>query len=284
MGISVKRCTALPELFQAVKASQPPYMYLAGGTDLMVLLKANLIPDSSWFDISDIPELHGIAVQDGSLVIGAGTPFDEIYTNSDVQKYAQALAEAAANVGGPQIRARGTIGGNIANGSPAADSLPALASLGAQVHLLSERGGRCVPIEGYALGNRRTVRAEDEIIHSISIPIRANIKGAWKALGARKAMAISKISLAVSAVLENGKFTYLRIGLGSVAATVKRAAEAEKVLLSGGWNCETLQEACRVIQTEISPIDDIRSTAEYRKAMSGILLGDAMQSLFGEAC
>ena len=284
MSISVQRCTALPELFQAVKASRPPYMYLAGGTDLMVLLKANLIPDSSWFDISDIPELHGIAVKDGSLVIGSGTPFDEIYTNQDVRKYANALAEAAANVGGPQIRARGTVGGNIANGSPAADSLPALASLGAQVNLLSERGARSVPIEGYALGNRRTVRAEDEIIYSVSIPIRAGIRGTWKALAARKALAISKISLAVSAVLEEGRFSYLRIGLGSVAATVRRAPEAEKILLEGGWKADVLREACRVIQTEINPIDDIRSTAEYRKAMSGVLLSDAMYSLFGEAC
>ena len=283
MSISVQRCTALPELFQAVKASRPPYMYLAGGTDLMVLLKANLIPDSSWFDISDIPELHGIAVKDGSLVIGSGTPFDEIYTNQDVRKYANALAEAAANVGGPQIRARGTVGGNIANGSPAADSLPALASLGAQVNLLSERGARSVPIEGYALGNRRTVRAEDEIIYSVSIPIRAGIRGTWKALAARKALAISKISLAVSAVLEEGRFSYLRIGLGSVAATVRRAPEASP-LTTVRWKADVLREACRVIQTEINPIDDIRSTAEYRKAMSGVLLSDAMYSLFGEAC
>ena len=283
MSISIQRCTSLPELFQAIEGIKPPIMYLAGGTDLMVLLKANLIPDSAWFDISDIPDIKGITVKDDMLVIGAATPFDEIYPDANVLKWAKALSEAASNVGGPQIRARGTIGGNIANGSPAADTLPALASLGAQVNLLSARGERSVPIEGYALGNRRTVREADEIISSVSIPIRAGIKGAWKALGARKALAISKISLAVSAVLEQGSFSYLRIGLGSVAATVRRAPQAEEVLLNGGWNRETLEEACRIIQTEISPLDDIRSTAEYRKAMSGVLLHDALISAFGEA-
>ena len=279
MNITINRCTSLEELFQAVKNAKPPLYFLNGGTDLMVLAKANLIPESTWFDISDIQALKGIKEEGDNLVIGAGVTHTELAESELVRRHALALAEAASNVGGPQIRNRGTIGGNLANGSPAADTSPALVSLGASAVLLSERGERTVLVEKYALGNRRTVREPDEIIARFIVPIRPGVKGHWKAMSQRKALSISKISMAVSCVLDGDKFSYLRIGLGSVAATVRRAEKAEAILLEGGWNEEVLAQACAALSAEINPISDVRSSAEYRKAMGGVMLGDIMHEM-----
>lgn len=275
MSIVVKRCTSLPDLFASIKGAELPIKYLAGGTDLMVELKEHPAINEAWFDISDIPELRGVRVEGNDLVIGAVTPFDEIHTHELVQKYASCLAEAAATVGSPQIRARGTIGGNVANGSPKADTPPALMSLGARVNIVSEQGMRTVEFDDFHLDCKVTVLAPGEIIHSLVVPMRQGVQSHWKAIATRKALAISKISLAASVVKEGDKFTYLRLGLGAAGAKVMRAPKAEEVLLKGGWNQETLAEAVRVIQTEVSP----RANAAYRKAMSGVLLADVMNEL-----
>ncbi len=282
MNIEVKRCTALADLFTTLEQVKPPVYYLAGGTDVMVWLHSDIIKEGSTIiDISDIPELHGISLQGDNLVIGAGVTHAELAESELVRRYATALAEAASNVGGPQIRNRGTIGGNIANGSPAADTMPSLLSLGATLRLVSAKGERMVEADKYPTGYRRSVLAEGEIIQSISIPVREGLVGHWKALAQRKALAISKLSLAVSAVRQGEGFSYLRIGMGSVAATAQRALKAEEVLLRGGYKPEVVAEACQAIVAEVNPISDVRSTAEYRKAMCGVVLGDLLTELFG---
>lgn len=275
MSIVVKRCTSLPELFAAIKGVDLPIRYLAGGTDLMVELKENPDLEEAWFDISDIPELKGVRVEGEDIIIGAVTPFDEIHTNEYVQKFAACLAEAAANVGSPQIRARGTIGGNVANGSPKADTPPALISLGAKVNIVSERGMRTVEFDDFHLDCKVTVLAPGEIIHSLSVPMRKGVQSHWKAIASRKALAISKLSLAASVVKEGDKFSYVRLGLGAAGAKVMRAPKTEALLMQGGWNPDTVAEAVRLIQTEVSP----RANAAYRKAMSGVLLGDVMNEM-----
>lgn len=280
MSIAVERHVSLASLFASMKEATPPFFLLAGGTDLMVLAKDGVLPEAAtWFDISDIPSLKGIVVDGDELVIGGGVTHSELAASPLIQSYAPALAQAAINVGSTQIRNRGTLAGNIANGSPAADTVPALFSLSAVVKLRSVRGLRAVKIEDYALAPRRTVRAQDELIESVSIPVRAGMRGSWLALAQRNALAISKISVAVSAVVQDEKFAYLRIAFGSVGPTVLRAPKAEAALMEHGLTATGIALACRVAQDEVKPISDIRSSAEYRRAMSGVILGDALEAI-----
>lgn len=277
--IKALRFTSINELMQALASLQPPVYFLAGGTDLMVWAKDDQVSTSVWIDISDIPELHGIRLENGELVIGGGVTHHELMRDRLVQQYAPALAQAAANVGSPQIRARGTIGGNVANGSPAADTVPALMSLEAVIELASPNGHRMVPMADFASGPRRTVRKFDEVIYAVHIPAVEGALGVWKALAQRKALAISKISVAVCARRVDGKLGQWRISFGSVGPTVLRAREAERILNTQGYGEEAVKLACAKAVDEVKPISDIRSTAEYRKAMSEVLLADAIAEL-----
>lgn len=272
MNITLHRPESLDDLLNQVAQAEPPLFYLAGGTDLLVYAKDDLIPPSTWFDVTAIPELKGIRVEDGQVVVGGATTHHDLMRSDVIRRYAPALVEGCWNIGGPQIRARGTVAGNISNASPAADTVPPLYTLGATLELASPRGRRTVAIEEFAQAPRKTVRQPDEVILAVRFPARANLTGAFLRLGQRKAQAISKVSVAVSAVREREGFSYLRIAYGAVAPTVIRTPRAEEVLLKGG----TVDEACRVVADEVFPITDLRSTADYRKAMAPVLLRRAL--------
>lgn len=284
MDIKIERFVSLSALMTGLAEHDfsTPYgqlYFLAGGTDLLVVAKAGLIKPSTWFEISDIPELKGIEVKDGRVVIGSGVTHREINRSEVIRQYAPALAMACGDVGGPQIRARGTIGGNLGNASPAADGVTALYSLGTTVELACPRGRRSCPIEEFVLGPRRLAKELDEVIVAVSFPAREGMQGAWKALGQRKSLAISKVSLAVSAVKQDGAFSFVQVSLGSVGPTIVRPKRTEEVLQSAPLTEELIAQAQEVICQEVTPISDIRSTAEYRKAMCGVLLGDALAEL-----
>ena len=202
MEIKVQRHTDLDSLLKAAASIEGRIFYLAGGTDLMVQAHAGVLPPATWLEISDVPQLHGISVEGSELRIGAGVTHHEIMRSQLVQTWAPALAQASANVGGPQIRSRGTIGGNLANASPVADTVPALYSLGAQLHLISQRGERTVAVEEFALAPRRNVLEPGEIIYSINFPCRPGIKGVWNSMAQRESLAISKVNIGVSYVLD----------------------------------------------------------------------------------
>lgn len=275
MNITLHRPESLDELLKGVAEAQPPLFYLAGGTDLLVYAKDDLIPPSTWFDVTAVPELKGIEIRDGQVVIGGGATHRELMQSELIRRYAPALVEGCWNIGGPQIRARGTVAGNIANASPAADTVPPLYTLGAVLELASPRGRRCVPIAEFASAPRRTVRAPDEVILSIRFPAREGVRGAFLRLGQRKSQAISKVSVAVSAVPEGEGFSFLRIAYGAVAPTVVRTPRTEEILLRGG----SVDEACREVLGEVHPITDLRSTADYRLAMAPVLLRRALEKL-----
>ena len=239
-----------------------PLVPLAGATDLYVLLNAGTLPGRRFVDLTPLAPLRRIAVGDGGLVVGALATYAQIIRSRHVRARLPILAEAARQIGGAQIQNRGTIGGNVANGSPAGDTLPVLAVADAVIVLRSHAGERRVRFGEFYTGYRASVRRPDELIVAVEIP---PIDGAqwFRKVGTRAAQAISKVVMAAVRAADRP-----RIALGSVAATVVRLPRTEAALASGA----SIDDAVRVLDEEIRPIDDVRSTAVYRRTVSANLL------------
>lgn len=250
---------------------------VAGGTDLLVKAKDGLLDRGALFDVSLVPELQGIEEGNASLRIGAASTHAQLAASPLVARYVPALAQACALIGGPQIRNQGTLGGNLANGSPAADTVPPLYVADAVVELVSVSARREVPIAEFFTGPRQTVLTGDELIVAVRVPKRLGVRAAFLRLGQRQAQAISKVSVAVAMTFHDGRPDWVRVALGAVAPTVIRAHEAEKALLTGG--AEALRLAREIVQAEVRPISDLRSTSVYRRAMAGVLLERAVRKL-----
>jgi xanthine dehydrogenase small subunit len=238
-----------------------PLVPLAGCTDVYVLLNAGTSPGPRYLNLWNLDALRGITTHDGPLSIGALTTFTDIIGSPLVRKRVPALVAAAREIGAVQIQNRGTLGGNVANGSPAGDSLPVLAATDALVVLRSAGGVRRVPFNAFYTGYRRTVMRPDELVAAIEIPPVSGRQW-FRKVGTRAAQAISKIVMAAV------RAPRPRIAFGSVAPTVVRAPRTEDVLAGGG----SIDEAAATLVTEITPIDDMRSTAEYRRRVACNLL------------
>ena len=233
---------------------------LAGTTDLYVELNFGILKPRRFLDIWPLDELREITLQGDTLVIGSLATFTALIRSPLVNQRLPMLVEASRLVGGIQIQNRGTLGGNVANASPAGDSLPVLAAVDAVVVLKSVAGERRVPLTEFYTGYRQTVRRPDELIVAIEVP---QIEGRqyFRKVGTRAALAISKI------VIAGVKAAAPRVAFGSVGPTVIRARKTEAALASGD-----LEAAVRILRTEITPIDDLRSTAEYRHRVAANLL------------
>lgn len=263
------------ELF-ALWQEHPDAQLLAGGTDVLVKLKDSL----TWpvlIDISQLKELHGISANNGVISIGALTTYSTMLRNVLLHKNAGVLLQAAEMVGSPQIRNRGTIGGNIANGSPAGDTIPPLYVLQASVTVAAGDDTRSIPVEEFFTGPGETVLGHHEIIVSIDVPVREHYRGIFLRLGQRAAMTISKVSLAMTARVSNDTIDDICIALGAVAPTVIRAAKTEEILKGAELTDELIHSACDAIEHDAVPITDIRSEADYRRSMCGVLLRRAMK-------
>jgi carbon-monoxide dehydrogenase small subunit/xanthine dehydrogenase small subunit len=250
---------------------------LAGGTDLLVAAKDGRRSRSSFFDLSLVPELSGIEELPEHVRIGALATHAEMAGSALLKKYAPALPIGCSWVGGPQIRNRGTLGGNLAHGSPAADTVPALYVADAVVEAVSVSDRREIPIAEFFTGPGKTVLASDELIVAVRIPKRAGVHAAFLRLGQRQAQAISKVSVAVAMSFRDGRPDWVRVALGSVAPTVIRAPRTEAALLGGGY--DALKTALGAVGEEARPIDDLRSTREYRRAMTAVLLQRAIRRI-----
>ncbi len=240
---------------------EPRLMPIAGCTDVYVELNAGTLPGRRFINLWNLDELRGIRVRGAVLSIGALSTFTEIMKSPLVARRIPILAAASREVGGMQIHNRGTLGGNIANGSPAGDTLPVLAVADAAVVLRSAGGERRVAFNDFYTGYRRSVRRPDELIVRVEIPA---IEGRqwFRKVGTRSAQAISKVMMAAV------RSARPRIALGSVAATVIRVRKTEEILAAGG----SLDAASQTLASEIAPIDDIRSTAKYRRHVAVRLL------------
>lgn len=252
-----------------------PITPLAGGTDLFVLLNAGAFKGRRFIDLGGLDELRGVRRTREALVVGGLTTFTEIRRSPVVKRVLPVLQEAARMIGGIQIQNRGTLAGNVANGSPAGDSLPVLAAAEADVVLAGPHGERRVPFTGFYTGYRKSVMAPGELITAFEFP-HARVRGMefwFRKVGTRQAQAISKVVIAAGLRVGKGRrIEEARIAVGSVAPTVIRLPRTEALLRGRRLDDALVAEARECAISEVSPIDDVRSTAEYRRTVVGNLV------------
>ncbi|HET8780968.1 MAG TPA: xanthine dehydrogenase family protein subunit M [Pyrinomonadaceae bacterium] len=252
----------------------------AGGTDLMVLLEAGKLTHRNYINIWPLAELRGIEVDDDHVSLGALTTYTDVQAHPVVRNEFPMLCQAASETGGLAIQNRGTLGGNIVNASPAADSPPALLAYDAELELVSTQGSRRLAYQGFHTGYKQMRIRPDELLTRIRLP--RNTAGAthyYRKVGTRKAQAISKVCFAAVGRKNNGHIDDVRLAVGSVAPIVVRCAQTENALKGQKPDTATVKSAQASFLREISPIDDIRSTANYRLQVASNLLADFVATL-----
>ncbi len=247
---------------------------IAGGTDVIPQMEAGRFKADRLIDLSRLAELRYIQWKNGLMVIGALTRYSEMVASPLLQKAAPLLVQAAAEVGAVQTRNRGTLGGNIANASPAGDTLPPLLALNAAVTLVNAAGERVLPLADLLQGPGQTALAPDEVIHSVTFhPLPAGTTSVFLKLGNRQGMAIALASAAVVLRLGPGeRVEDVRIALGAVAPTPVRCPRAEVLLVGQALTDDQINRATALAVQECSPIDDVRSSAGYRRHAVKVLV------------
>jgi carbon-monoxide dehydrogenase small subunit/xanthine dehydrogenase small subunit len=257
----------------ALLAERPALRPVAGGTDLMVALASGaLARDEPLLDLWPLDELRGVRAEGDAVVLGALTTYADLRRSPLVAGAVPVLAGVAATIGAAQIQSRGTIGGNVVNASPAGDTLPVLLATDASIVLTSTRGERTVPANGFFTGYRTTARAPDELVARVVVPAGRRVR--FRKVGTRRALAISKAVIAVS-WREDGPgaaWTDVRVAVGSVAEVPLRAPAAEAALEGETPSAATAERAAAAVAGDVRPIDDVRSTAEYRRAVTSRVL------------
>ena len=262
-------------------AEQPKeWLPIAGGTDVMVQYAAGTLGARKLLSIWNLPELRRIEVLPDEVRIGAGCTYSDLRGHEIVAREFPLLARAASWTGGIANQNRGTLGGNIVNASPAADSLPALLAYDAELILISARGERRVPYRDFHTGYKQMNLAADELIRAVCLPRKFSgyVSHARK-VGARNAQAISKVCIAALGRVENDAVADVRIALGSVAPVPIRLSETELILIGKRLDAATIALAQKTAVSETKPIDDIRSTARYRAAVVSNLVGELLERL-----
>ena len=272
--------TSVDEILRLLADHGPDARIIAGGTDLLIELERGIRRVSTLIDVTRVPGLDGIQEQDGSLHLGPLVTHNRLLASSTVTERAFPLAQAAWSIGGPAIRNRGTLGGNLVTASPANDTIPALWAMGASLELRSARGERTLPVREFYQGVRQVNMQDDEMLAGVVIPPMAPTeRGIFVKLGLRRALAISLVNAAIVVRIENQRVTRARIALGSVAPTIIRAAEAEGTLVGGPLRPEQIERAAELAAAASVPIDDLRSSADYRRQMVHALVRRALTAL-----
>jgi CO/xanthine dehydrogenase FAD-binding subunit len=263
-------------------AERGRYTPIAGGTELMVALGAGRLAQKRLLSLHKLCELRFIEVGADAITIGAGVTFTDIRRSEVIAAELPLLTQAASWTGSIANQNRGTIGGNIVNASPAADTPPALLVYEARLTLISAVGMRKVPYGEFHLGYKRTALRADELLHSVSVPLGyAGYRAYIRKVGTRNAQAISKVALACLARMEGGVIADIRIAAASLRDTPARCGATEAAVMGRAINDETIAEARAALASEARPIDDIRSTARYRSAVAGNLLEEFLRGLGG---
>jgi len=273
---------APPTLTEALTtlASDPTLTPIAGGTELMVALAAGRLAQKHLLSINHLRELRFITTTPTHITIGSGTTFTDIRYSDSIRENFPLLVQAASWTGSIANQNRGTLGGNIVNGSPAADSPPALLCYDATLTLISARGTRTLAYTDFHLGYKKSALAPDELLYSISLPRSfAAYRGYIRKVGTRNAQAISKVALAGLALVENDHIADIRLGAASLRETPTRCTATEAALRNQPVTQATIAAARAALATEARPIDDIRSTARYRAAVAANLLEEFLRSL-----
>ncbi len=259
------------------------FLILAGGTDLLVKYFDAREKMGNVLDISRLEELKKIVIEGEKIFLGALTTHEEIYRNPDLQKKVPFLCRAAKSVGAPQIRNQGTLGGNMANASPAADLAPPLIAVGSRILLAGPDGERSFNLDEFFTGPGKTRKNPNEIITGVefNVPV-GDFRNTFLKVGQRRALAIAVASLAIALSCRQGKVEEVRLSAGSVAPTPLRARETEKILQGQKLDNLPLEKAADQLEKEASPIDDIRGTRVYRARVLGNLLRKGLQEVLSQ--
>ena len=276
----VQSPTTLKDAFAILSERKGRIRVIAGGTDLMVLLNAHQLQAPEFLDIWKVDELRGVVEEEHALRIGALTTYTQLIRSNAIQRFVPSLVSASRTVGAIQIQNRGTLGGNIVNASPAGDTLPVLAAYDAELEIGSARGVRTVMFNEFYTGYRSTVLQPDELLLSVRIPkLREGERDFFWKVGTRRAQAISKTVLATRVRMTGNVLEKISIGVGSVAPTVVRVTQTERLLNGSTVSGELIEEARQMIAREISPITDLRSTEHYRRTVTGNVLARFLKEL-----
>ncbi len=247
---------------------------IAGGTDVIPQLRDGRFQASTLVDLSRVPDLNTIEWAGDEIAIGSLTTYTTMLNSPLLREHAPFLVQVSGVVGGVQTQNRGTLGGNIANASPAGDTLPVLLALDAKVDLVSDDGERSLLLADFLLGPGRTALAPGELIRQVRFaPLPPDAKSVFLRLGNRRGMLISVVSAALVVALDpGGQFRDCRIALGAVAPTPIRCLEAESLLLGSRADDETIEAAAVAASSACRPIDDVRATANYRRHGARVLV------------
>jgi CO/xanthine dehydrogenase FAD-binding subunit len=253
---------------------------IAGGTELMVAFAAGKLSARKLVSLWGIPDLRAIAVHEKSLAIGASATFLGLRRHPVIAADFPLLAKAASWIGSVANQGRATLGGNLVNGSPAADSSPALLAYDAEIEIVSVRGSRRVPYCEFPTAYKCCVLAPDELISAVHLPRRfAHHRQYLRKVGTRRAMAIAKVALGATALVESGIVREIRLAAASLAPFPARLPRTEAALLGQAVSLETIHAARHALLAEAKPIDDIRSTADYRRRVGANLLEEFLLEL-----
>lgn len=277
---------SLNEALGILKEKSSEVRLISGGTDIMVLIKDDLVKEKELLNLSYLSELKYIREDENTVKIGALTTYRELEKSGIVNLYTPILVDACKTIGATQIQNLGTIAGNLGNASPAGDSIPPLYVLNANVKLQSAESERVIPVSEFFLGPRKTKRAPNEIITEITVEkAKPGVYYFFKKLGLREANAISLVSVACMADLsEDKKIISIKLALGAVAPTVMRAVKSENLATGRQLDLNLVDEIARSVSEEISPITDIRGSAEYRRrAAYGLVYEGLYEVLTGTA-
>jgi CO/xanthine dehydrogenase FAD-binding subunit len=279
-GYQLHTPRALEETLDLLAREPGKWRPFAGGTDLMVLLEAGKLAHHRYLNIWNLSELKGIEVTSEHITLGALTTYTQVQSHSLLRAEFPMLCQAAAETGGLAIQNRGTLGGNIVNASPAADSPPALLAYDAELELVSSNNSRWVPYQGFHTGYKEMIIRPEELLSRIRVKRSGKPRDQYyRKVGTRKAQAISKVCFAAIAQIEGKHFEEVRIALGSVAPVPLRCLRTEAVLQGQSLDPFLIQKAVEELSRELTPIDDVRSTKSYRLQVSLNLLRDFLSRL-----
>lgn len=257
---------------------------IAGGTNVVIAMRDGEHQGKTLMDLSRLKELRGIQIEDGYLRLGGGTTLREVLESAELAEYAVPLHQAAQNFANPLVRNRATVAGNIVDSSPAADTAPALLVLDAVLELTSISGTRQLPVDDFLVGPNQTAIRPDELLTSILLPLpSAGSRGGFYKLALRRGTACSVISAAVQLEFDPaGHVSKARIALGAVAERPIRTYAAEEALLGAPLAPANIEKAAAIAAKTVRPIDDVRSTADYRRRMAGALVRRLLNQLLDE--
>jgi CO/xanthine dehydrogenase FAD-binding subunit len=273
----------LSELFETLAGHGKELAIIAGGTDLTVALKERTYSPEVVVDLRNLGELGGIRVAEGVLRIGALATFYQMESSLLVGRYANALRQAAANVGTLQIRTIATLGGNLATASPAADSAPPLIALDAKVNLLSRSGRRTLPVQDFFIGVKKNALRPGEVVESVEMPADEGVSSAWTRGAVRNENVLSTVSVAVATTIGDGRFGTSRVALGAVAPTPILAKGASSAMTGGEAKEGEADRVATLAVEDSKPISDIRASAQYRKHLVRVLTRRLILQLLSEA-